>query len=202
MMFSRAIVRTPGRSMIRGLTLSNLGFPDPDLAKKQHRAYIQALESCGLEVFVMEADEDHPDSTFVEDTAILTPECAIITNPGAPSRQGEVTTVRALVERFFNRIEEIQPPGTVEGGDIMMVGSHFYIGLSERTNEEGANQVTRVKVWCGALSHMTRAHFAEHFELAAKGTLAEHATLDITISDDPAHDRAQDVVLESIDVAD
>ncbi len=68
--------------------------------------------------------------------------------------------------------------------------------------EEGAKKVTGVKVWCGALSHMTKAHFAEHFELAAKGTLAEHAMLDVTISDDPADDRAQDVVLESIDVAD
>ena len=67
--------------------------------------------------------------------------------------------------------------------------------------EEGAKKVTGVKVWCGALSHMTKAHFTEHFELAAKGTLAEHAILHVTISDDPADDRAQDVVLESIDVA-
>ncbi len=68
--------------------------------------------------------------------------------------------------------------------------------------KEGASKVTQVKVWCGALSHMTEAHFAEHFEQASKGTLAEDAALDVTISDDPADDRAQDVILESLDIAD
>jgi hydrogenase nickel incorporation protein HypA/HybF len=65
---------------------------------------------------------------------------------------------------------------------------------------EGASKVTMVKVWCGALSHMTEAHFAEHFEQAAKGTLAEGAKLDVTVSEDMTDDRAQDVMLESIDV--
>jgi hydrogenase nickel incorporation protein HypA/HybF len=65
---------------------------------------------------------------------------------------------------------------------------------------EGAKQVTKVKVWCGALAHMTEAHFAEHFHQAAEGTLAEGATLDVTVSDDLTNDRAQDVLLESIDV--
>ena len=68
--------------------------------------------------------------------------------------------------------------------------------------QEGARKVTRIKVWCGALSHMTEAHFAEHFDQFAKGTLAEGAALDVTISDDFTDDRAQDVLLESIDVAD
>ncbi|MEM8948160.1 MAG: hydrogenase maturation nickel metallochaperone HypA [Pseudomonadota bacterium] len=68
--------------------------------------------------------------------------------------------------------------------------------------QEKAERVTKVTVWCGALSHMTEAHFAEHFEQAAKGTLAEGATLDVTISDDLTADHAQDVLLESIDVVD
>ena len=140
-MFSRAIVRTPGRSMTRGLTTSDLGEPDHELALIQHRAYVQALTDCGLDVFVMDADEQYPDSTFIEDAALLTSECAIITNPGAPTRQGEVKAVRAALESYYDRIETVEPPGTVEGGDIMMVGSHFYIGLSERTNQDGARQV-------------------------------------------------------------
>ncbi len=65
---------------------------------------------------------------------------------------------------------------------------------------EGAAKVTRVVVWCGALSHMTEAHFAEHFQQASKGTRAEGAALDITVSDDITDDRAQDILLESIDV--
>ncbi|MGI9416583.1 MAG: hydrogenase/urease maturation nickel metallochaperone HypA, partial [Geminicoccaceae bacterium] len=68
--------------------------------------------------------------------------------------------------------------------------------------QEGARKVTKVAVWCGALSHMTEAHFADHFDQAAKDTLAEGATLDVTVSDDLTDDRAQDVLLESIDVAD
>ncbi len=68
--------------------------------------------------------------------------------------------------------------------------------------QEGACKVTKVVVWCGALSHMTEAHFAEHFDQAAKGTLAEGASLDVTVSDDLTDDRAQDVLLEAIDVTD
>ena len=89
----------------------------------------------------MEADERYPDSTFVEDTALLTKSCAIITNPGAPSRTGETQAIRRVLADYFSNIEVVQTPGTVEGGDIMMVGSHFYIGLSARTNMEGAGQV-------------------------------------------------------------
>lgn len=66
--------------------------------------------------------------------------------------------------------------------------------------EEGAAKVTGVKVWCGAFSHMTAGHFAEHFNQAAAGSIAEGAALDVTISDDITDERAQDILLESIDV--
>jgi dimethylargininase len=140
-MFTHAIVRKPGRSLVDGLTTSNLGKPDYKLALLQHQAYVDALRSCGLEVLVLEADERYPDSTFIEDTALLTPACAIITNPGAPSRRGETAMIKEVLADYYTNIEEVRPPGTVEGGDIMMVASHVYIGLSDRTNEEGAQQV-------------------------------------------------------------
>ncbi len=140
-MFTKAIVRTPGKSMVAGLTTAGLGLPNYDKALVQHREYIRALEKCGIEVLVLEADEEYPDSTFVEDVALLTPNCAIITNPGAPSRRGETAEIKEVVGDFYEAIEEISAPGTVEAGDIMMVGSHFYIGLSERTNANGAQQV-------------------------------------------------------------
>ena len=140
-MFTRAITRKPSRSMVNGLTTSNLGKPDYDLALNQHAAYVTALKSCGLEVRVLEADERYPDSTFVEDTALLTKSCAIITNPGAPTRTGETESIRQVLEEYYNNIEVLKEPGTVEGGDIMMVGSHFFIGLSARTNKNGAQQV-------------------------------------------------------------
>ncbi|MGB5895441.1 MAG: arginine deiminase family protein [Ignavibacteriaceae bacterium] len=143
-MFSKAIVRTPCKNLINGLTTANLGSPNYDLALIQHQEYIEALRKCGLEVFVLDADEDYPDSTFVEDTALLTPLCAIITNSGASSRKGETVDIRKVVSNHYSAIAEIKEPGTLEAGDIMMVGDHYYIGLSQRTNEAGALQLIDV----------------------------------------------------------
>ena len=140
-MYKRAIVRTPGKSMIHGLTSADLGIPDYEKALAQHADYIEALVECGLEVMVLESDEQFPDSTFVEDVALLTEHCAIITNPGVPSRKGETAEIKDVLKGFYGEVEEVLGPGTVDGGDIMMVGSHFYIGISERTNVNGAQQI-------------------------------------------------------------
>ena len=143
-MFTKAIVRTPSESIVNGLTTANLGLPDYELAIKQHQNYIDALTRCGLQVKVLPADENYPDSTFVEDTALLTKKCAIISNPGAPSRKGEIIDMKQVLKSYFSTIEIIEPPGTLEPGDIMMVGDHFYVGLSERTNEDGAAQIITI----------------------------------------------------------
>ena len=140
-MFTKAIVRTPGKSMVHGLSSAGLGPPDHALALAQHADYIAALKECGLEVRVLDPDEHHPDSTFMEDVALLTTECAIIMNPGVPSRRGEITGLREVLGDYYRSIEEVRAPGTAEAGDIMMVGGHFYIGLSQRTNEAGAQQI-------------------------------------------------------------
>ncbi len=143
-MFSKAIVRTPSRSIVNGLTSVDLGKPDYQKALAQHKDYIGALQDCGLEVTCLPAIEEYPDSTFVEDVALLTTNCAIITNPGAASRQGEVQSIEPIIKGFYEQLAKIQNPGTVEAGDIMMVGSHYYIGLSQRTNEEGAKQMIEI----------------------------------------------------------
>lgn len=142
-MFKNAIVRKPGKSMTAGLTTAGLGLPDYELALAQHDKYVKALGDCGLNVRILEADERYPDSAFVEDVALLTTECAIITNPGAPSRKGETAGIRDILNEYYTNIEEVVDPGTVEAGDIMMVDSHFFIGLSGRTNINGAGQVIR-----------------------------------------------------------
>lgn len=142
-MFHHAIVRRPGPSVCEGITSApELGRPDYEKALRQHDAYIEALRRCGMEVTVLDALDEFPDSCFVEDTAVLTPNCAIISNPGAPTRQKESGHMVDVIKRFYpeDRIEYITAPGTMEGGDVMMVGSHFYIGLSARTNEEGCRQ--------------------------------------------------------------
>jgi len=140
-MFSKAIVKKPCKNLINGITTSTLGKPDYEKVLVQHKKYIEALEQCGLEVTILEADENYPDSTFVEDTALLIPECAIISNPGAGSRKGESEFMVDTLKQFYDKVEFIKEPGTVEPGDIMKVGSHFYIGLSARTNKDGAMQV-------------------------------------------------------------
>jgi dimethylargininase len=140
-MFSRAIVRKPSRSMVEGITTADLGKPNYELACKQHAAYVEALEDCGLDLIVLDALEEFPDSCFVEDAALLTPHCAILTNLGAPSRRGEDAKMAPCLGKYYSVIEQITSPATVEAGDIMMVGSHFYIGLSARTNEAGAKQM-------------------------------------------------------------
>lgn len=143
-MFTKSIVRKPGKSMIDGLTEANLGKPDIQLALMQHQKYITALEKCGLEVIVLPELEDFPDSVFVEDVALLTPKCAIITRPGAETRHDETQYMIEVLRNKFNNIEYLNKPGTLEAGDVMMVGSHFYIGLSERTNHEGADQLIKI----------------------------------------------------------
>ncbi len=143
-MFTRAIVRRPAESMINGLTEAQLGAPDYALACQQHDEYISALRECGLAVEVLDAIEAHPDSCFVEDVALITPKCAILTRPGAPSRQGEVAYMEPTLANYFVQLERIEAPGTIEAGDIMMVGDHYYIGLSARTNQAGAGQMLEI----------------------------------------------------------
>jgi dimethylargininase len=143
-MFKNAIVRIPCPEMIEGLSSASLGKPDYEKALDQHASYVDALQCCGLEVKVLEADSRFPDSTFVEDVALCTPACAIITNPGAPSRNGEKQEMEPVLQAFYERMESITAPGTLDAGDVMMVDLHFYIGLSKRTNGEGADQLIRI----------------------------------------------------------
>ena len=130
--------------MVDGISTANLGRPDYRKALAQHTDYIEALMECGLQVKVLPPDEKFPDSTFVEDAALMTPHCAILTNPGAPTRTLETRSMLTTIREYCKTVEIIKAPGTVEGGDIMMVGNHYYIGLSERTNQAGAKQLIAI----------------------------------------------------------
>ena len=142
-MFRRAIVRPPGPNFADGLTTTDLGKPDVELAKRQHEAYCRALEQCGVELIRLPASPQHPDSTFVEDTTVLTSHSAILARPGAASRLGEVAEIGDTIGKFYRDVDEIQPPGTLDGGDICEAGSHFFVGISDRTNEDGFRQLAR-----------------------------------------------------------
>jgi dimethylargininase len=142
-MFTHAITRSPGKNFSQGLTTATLGIPSYELILKQHSAYVETLRSIGLKVTVLDPQPDYPDAHFVEDTAVVTSDVAIITNPGADSRIGETDTIRPALAHY-RKIEHIQEPGTMDGGDVLMVGNHFFIGISERTNQEGAEQFGQI----------------------------------------------------------
>jgi dimethylargininase len=149
--FTQAIVRIPGNNFAQGLSPGLLGAPRFEQVLQQHARYCEALRECGLSITTLEPDLAHPDSTFVEDTAVLTTRSAILARPGARSREGEVAAMRPALRRFFADTLEIEPPGTLDGGDICEAEDHFFIGLSHRTNEEGARQLA---------AHLARAGFS------------------------------------------
>lgn len=146
MFFKNAIVRIPSKNISEGITSANLGKPIYEKALKQHEEYVIALTKAGLDVTVLEPKDDFPDSCFMEDVALCTKHCVIISRPGAKSRQkeSELEDFRKVLEKFYKNIEYIKEPGTLEPGDIAMVGDHFYIGISARTNLEGANQAIKI----------------------------------------------------------
>jgi len=142
-MFTHAIARMPGSNFAEGITTANLGKPDFSRMNRQHQAYIQALRSLGLEVTVLDAEPNYPDAYFVEDVAVVTPQVAIITNPGAQARKGEEDSIEPVLARYRPTVH-IRNPGTIDGGDVLMIGTHFFIGVSERTNPDGATQLGRI----------------------------------------------------------
>lgn len=144
MKFTHVIVKKPSKSYVEGLTTSDLGKPDYEQALVQHDHYIKALKKCGVDVTILPADEAFPDSTFVEDTAVISERCAVITNPGAASRRDEIIAMENELSKRFDTLEHIHSPGTLEGGDVLQINDHFYIGISDRTNEEGAKQLKEI----------------------------------------------------------
>jgi dimethylargininase len=139
-MFTHAIVRLPGIDFAQGITTSQLDRPAFGNMLAQHQAYTACLQSVGLQVIMLEPLVGFPDAYFVEDVAVVTPDVAVITRPGAGARRGEAGSMAPVLAEY-RPLEWIRAPGTVDGGDVLMTGDHFFIGLSERTNREGANQL-------------------------------------------------------------
>jgi dimethylargininase len=143
-MFRNAIVLSPSCTIIDAITSSSIGKPFYPRALEQHSKYVETLELLGLEVKILAEKDLFPDSTFIEDVALCTPVCAVITRPGAVSRRGEIAGMRRVLEEYYKTIEEIIFPATLEAGDVMMVGNHYFIGISSRTNLDGANQLIKI----------------------------------------------------------
>ena len=139
MFFTQAITRLPSESVARGLTTSQLGAPDSELTRIQFRKYVDVLLQLDLIVTVLPAQPDFPDAHVVEDTAVMMPELAVITNPGAISRRDEVKTIAPVVSRFRHAVTMSQD-AHMDGGDVLMVDKHFFVGLTSRTNAAGVRE--------------------------------------------------------------
>lgn len=116
---------------------------DVALARRQHAAYEVALEELGARVEALPALDSHPDCVFVEDPVVVLNEVAIVTRMGAESRRGEEAGLVETVARH-RELLRIEAPGTLEGGDVMRIGKTLYVGLSQRTNIAGLQQLAQL----------------------------------------------------------
>ncbi|MBL8163480.1 MAG: amidinotransferase [Anaerolineae bacterium] len=137
--FTHALVRYPTPQMGAGLTTQSLGAPDFERALSQYNAYLEALRACGLAVQALDGDAAFPDGHFVEDTAVIYEHVTVITQPGAPERLGEIQSIGAALAQ--RQPVFISGDGRVDGGDVLFCADRVLIGLSERTNLVGAEQL-------------------------------------------------------------
>jgi len=142
--FSNAIIRTPAQSVVDGLRDGDGSDPDFSLFENQHKAYAIALEKAGATLTRLPPAAAFPDSVFIEDAALCLRQAAIILRPGAPSRFGEAELLRPVLEQHFPAIIELSGDGFIDGGDILLTNQHAFIGLSERTNQAGFDELASI----------------------------------------------------------
>ena len=178
--FTKAIARRPAMSLGEGQTEAALGNPDMELAGRQHAAYCEALSSCGVEIILLDAAEEYPDSTFVEDVAVIAGSRAVITRPGHPSRLGEIELIEPALSRFLT-IDRIEPPGRIDGGDVLEIDDRILIGLSERTDADGARQLCNFfeqdGFKCGTVSVARGLHLKSDVSYLGNGILLANVSL-------------------------
>ncbi len=172
--YTHAITRKPGPDFALGITTSDLGEPDYARMLVQHAAYVETLRALGLDVTVLDPLAGYPDAYFVEDPAVVTPDLAVITHPGAVPRRGEPDAIAPVLARFL-RTARIQPPATLEGGDVLIVEKRVFVGISERTNRAGAEQLGSLLAPFGytltAIPVAAGLHFKSSVNYAGKNTL-------------------------------
>jgi dimethylargininase len=138
---------------------------DLHVARAQHHAYVQTLKELGCAVLELPAEPDLPDSVFVEDTAVILPDVALITRPGADSRKPETESVaRAL--RPYRELIFIESPGSVDGGDVLVLDKNIYVGLSTRSNPQAIDQMNQRLGKYGYKAHGVELHDCLHLKSA------------------------------------
>lgn len=136
--FNSIIVREPSRSVVNGLRAYDAGSPTYEGVKAEHDAYIAAMRAAGVEVTVLPALENYPDSIFVEDPALVFTQGAILLCPGAETRIGETAEIEPTLRDMFDTVLDLPHPGFADGGDVLNTQKSVMIGLSARTDKAGA----------------------------------------------------------------
>ena len=147
---------------------------DVNVAQSQHHEYVQALKELGCAVLELPAQADLPDSVFVEDTAVILPEVALITRPGADSRKPEIESIIPVL-RPYRELVFIEAPGTVDGGDVLVLGKNIYVGKSTRSNAAAVDQMNNLLGKYGYYVQAVELHDCLHLKTAA--TLVADDTL-------------------------
>jgi len=142
--FDNCIVRKPSQSVIHGLRAVDIGSPDFEQLKLEHDTYIAAMNDAGVKVHILDPLDEFPDSIFVEDPALVFKEGAILLRPGAGTRRGEADAIAPALREKFKQVFELPEPGFVEGGDVLVTPKKVMIGLSDRTNEIGAEALVKL----------------------------------------------------------
>jgi dimethylargininase len=148
---------------------------DVERVAAQHAEYERALAQLGCAVRRLRTGKNLPDSVFIEDAAIVLDELAVIMRPGAPSRRAEVSAVAEALRRYRS-LGRIEPPGTMDGGDVLRVGRTILVGRSSRTNDAGIAQLTRLVAPHGYLVRAIEVRGCLHLKSAATA-VADHALL-------------------------
>jgi dimethylargininase len=138
---------------------------DLDRARGEHREYERALEVCGCTVERLSAGPDLPDSVFIEDTVVVFDELAVLTRPGAPSRRAESAAVEQALVRY-RPLRRIEMPGTMDGGDVLVIDRDVYVGASGRTNREGIEQLDAILLPHGYKVHAVAVNGCLHLKSA------------------------------------
>jgi len=153
-----------------------------DRAAKQHAAYEQALETLGCTVHRLASPADMPDGVFIEDTAVVLDDIAVITRPGAASRRPETTSVAAALRRYRS-LYHVEAPGTLDGGDVLRVGRSLYLGVSGRTNNDGAKQLEHLLAPMGYTVKCSSVRGCLHLKSAASVLDGEEVLLNPALVD-------------------
>lgn len=142
--YTRGIVREVSDELVGALSEGGRSAEiSVEAARREHKQYIEVLKGLGIKITILPADPAFADGVFVEDTAVVLPGLAVITRPGAVTRTGEVDTVMAALSPMIET-RRMESSGTVDGGDVLRLGNKYYIGLSSRTNEAGAEELIAI----------------------------------------------------------